>query len=427
MTVQSKKHFCPSLNWDCGAGMIIARKKWYSEATLATPLRYISAESGNVAIVVALSASFIFACVGAAIDFGRIISARSSLQIGVDAAALAARNSNYKSAGDLTSFAHEYFEKNQLSDAKLSTLEAKYSTTDELAVHATASVTLAFGALLGMQTTQVKADASVRKSSDPIDVDLILDMSASMDLASTAEGQEKLIAITAVDSADGGCAFACHWPADDRTGKPFPYANYYDAAVKNGIELRSDALANAAQLLVDALYPDGPNLDISTTAWAFSDWHSKIQPAADGPFSVRDAMNSFSATWGTQPANFMNSLVTEINTNNIGNRPQFIVLATDGWTDRYGSGGGPWPSTYCDMLKANGATLAVINVKYPYLPDQPYMSDILNGYESLQEAMKSCPTPGWYFEADESDQIKAAFGALAEKIRDGNKRLRLIR
>ena len=407
--------------------MIIMRKKGHSEAPFGNPVQYLLADSGNVALVFGLSASVILACMGAAIDFGRIVSAKSSLQSGVDAAALAARNSAYKTDSDLTGFAHDYFKKNELTDADLVKLEAAYSTPDELTMHATAAVTLAFGPFLGLKTSQVQAVASVRKAADPIDVELILDMSASMDLASTEAGQQQLIAITAVDSADGGCAFACHWPADSRTGNYFPYANYYEAAVKNGIELRSDALANAAQVLVDALYPSGPNRDITTTAWAFSDWFSKIQPATDGPFSVPNAMANFSGTWGTQPANFMNSLVTELNTNNTGNRPQFIVMATDGWTDKYGSGGGPWPSTYCDDLKANGATLAVINVKYPYLPTQPYMSDIINGYDSLQEAMKSCPTTGWYFEAEDPDQIKAAFAALAEKIKDGKISLRLTR
>ena len=87
--------------------MIIMRKKGHSEAPFGNPVQYLLADSGNVALVFGLSASVILACMGAAIDFGRIVSAKSSLQSGVDAAALAARNSAYKTDSDLTGFAND--------------------------------------------------------------------------------------------------------------------------------------------------------------------------------------------------------------------------------------------------------------------------------------------------------------------------------
>jgi len=106
--------------------------------------------------------------------------------------------------------------------------------------------------------------------------------------------------------------------------------------------------------------------------------------------------------------------------------------ASNGWHDNPGS---PWPyptapgklpsiramdPSWCTALKARGVTLSVLEIPYPAFPSPTnYASSedfkVNDAVPNLDNAMKSCASPGFYYKANTPADITAAMQAMFQQ------------
>ena len=124
----------------------------------------------------------------------------------------------------------------------------------------------------------------------------------------------------------------------------------------------------------------------------------------------------------------MPNIPSEVTGTMVSGERGIVVLATDGWIDQYGVGTDrPMEAELCNQIKNANLTLVVVNLKYPQLPGQPWMTTVEENYDTLQARMKACASPGYYFEGDQIADITSAFEKAAEAIVVGNTASRLLR
>lgn len=221
--------------------------------------------AGNVAIVFALSLVPMVGLVGLGVDYGMALSAKSTLDNAADAAALAAvatakayvaanptdpnLNANAISAGK--DRATRAFAVNA-GKVPFTTTTApvinltRSSQTFTSTVQYQATSRNNFGQIFGQKTMSLSGSTGASADIPSyIDFYLLIDVSASMGLPSTLDGQNYLA------QNNGNCQFACHFP-DQASG--------YNFAVTKGIQLRSGAVNSAVcSLLGMAKAPAVPN------------------------------------------------------------------------------------------------------------------------------------------------------------------------
>ncbi|MGY2050631.1 pilus assembly protein TadG-related protein [Methylobacterium sp. JK268] len=210
--------------------------------------------SGNVGLIVAFCLIPFVGLIGLCIDYGLAISSKVKLDAAADAAALAAvatakayiaANASapdaWKSGIEVgrTKGANTFavnagttpFTQYTLAPIDLQ----KSGRTLSATVSYSGSMAAKFGPIFGIRSMAVEGKAVARTDVPSyLDFFLLIDVSGSMGLPSTPEGQSSLASYNNDMFGDykQGCQFACH----------FPGYNGYDLALKYGIQLRSGAV-----------------------------------------------------------------------------------------------------------------------------------------------------------------------------------------
>jgi Flp pilus assembly protein TadG len=152
--------------------------------------------SGSVTIIFALAAVSLIGFAGVAIDYGRILKVRTSLQAAIDNGVLAAARQRSLQTTDAEAYLQAYIRENwkapfgsQAATATLTDLGTNGIRGDAATV-----VPMSFMQLLGRKTASVTASAQGAFGQRPTEVALVLDTTGSMagaklaDLQSAAKG-----------------------------------------------------------------------------------------------------------------------------------------------------------------------------------------------------------------------------------------------
>ncbi len=407
--------------------------------------------SGNVAILFALAALPMILGVAVGLDYVSAARKWTKLNAISDAAALAAVTPTMmsQSATVAQTVATNMFlaQASAIPDVNLDPSAVKITVTDApgatgttrtVSVSYSGSRTDTFANLLSRPSLAFSGKAGSSASTNPnIDFYLLLDTSPSMAIAATQAGINQMVSLT---PSQGGCAFACHEtnPAGDNLGNPNGEDNYA-LARNNGIQLRIDLVAQATQNLMTS----AQSTEASTSAkyrmalYTFDTNFINVAPLNSNLSTVQgqaaniQALTTYQNSYLTasnynndQDTNYdaaMNDINAAMNTpgagtNNAGDSPQeFLFLVTDGVVDENSGGrvmkamGGAW----CTTIKNRGIKIAVLYTTYNPLPTNPfYVSNIAPFQPNIAISLKTCASPGFFFQVDTGGDISAAMNTL---------------
>jgi Flp pilus assembly protein TadG len=177
---------------------------------------FFSSSSGTSMVLFAVSLSLLVACVGVAIDMGRILTARSRAVAALDAAILAAAsrvvpNPSSEDIAALSEYANSYFRANYADEyAGVSPFTIRVDTSrvsaGVLAGFTTVQVPLAFGNFFGISQVDVPVGAQVSRAlAKSLEVALVLDFTGSMCRGCRNPGDGLSCGLTYAGGAVSGC------------------------------------------------------------------------------------------------------------------------------------------------------------------------------------------------------------------------------
>jgi len=402
---------------------------------------------GNFAVMTSILIVPLLLSVGLAVDYSRIVDARSDIQAAVDAAAMAAvakSSENYKVGG---SFGQTWTENQARKDA-MAVLDAnqkklpdykivsrnvtfnRVGPVFEANVSLEVSVPTMFMGILGVKSTTLKTAAVGKVTLEPfVDVYLLADNTPSMGLGATPTDVKKLEVAT-------GCAFACH----DLRG----YQNTMPTALKLGIQLRIDSTREAITELMATLkktrehreqyriagYTFGTDI-YKQQLTSFVDLSSDMDKAGTQASTLALMTTSYANSMSNMATNFqavLASLVPTVGKSGSGtsttDRRKLVLLITDGVNttlkpsscpkplNAYGQCQSPIDPKWCDGLKANGANVAVLYTTYYPVVDGWYNAYIKPFRDEIGTKLAACATPGMYAEVQPHEGIKEALETL---------------
>ena len=438
---------------------------------------------GNVVIIFSLAVVPLFVLAAAAVEFGRVSAAHSTLQSVADAAALdaaifvsqqIAQGSN-PSNGQVKSQFKNMVAARSVTTAKYSVFTSNATLTrtpTQITVAATAAATVKpmFGKFLHSNSYPVSVSATVTKRlADFANISLVLDVSPSMAIAATAAD------IAVLQSATGGCAFACH-DMESTTLPPPTGKTNYDIARANNVTLRIDVVKQAAQQLANyvpsaqqvanqysmGLFTMGSFLTTkvaSTTDFAQVsaaipaidfDRMSVVVPALNLPVALQTNMvlTNFSDSDFKTTLTSLNAQVPPAGDgSSVNARSQFIFLVTDGLSDtanpingavnttynyppvpNFLVSGNDWGKTtqpldpsWCSQFKNRNVSVAVLYVTYVPNPTDPtgdYQKAVQYNapQDKLVQNLTACASSGLFRQASDSSQIGAMLQDLFNAV-----------
>lgn len=387
-------------------------------------------EAGNVAIIFALALTAMLGCIGAAVDYARARNAYTTLQQAADAAALAAARSPDFGDAQAQQIATATFTANgtkPLITGTISSTVTRVGGSDpSVSVSLATTLPTTFAAVFGYTSMPIATTAKASLSLNYSVVYSVIDMSESMGLAADAAARTALNAVTAPYYA-GGCNFGCH----QRDGWEPGTKTVYQMAKENGIALREDVLDKAFGKLVDLyLDPSDPAVAANRRQMAlygFSDDATLLSAATNVASSVKAALPTFpdAKRLNTNYATSLATIRSQIGSQGNGtpaNPRKTILLVTDGvaWI-RSGPGArGPIDPALCTAIKSDGFTLAVVEVQYQDNTGEYWFdTSVAPFYGQISPGLQSCASPGYYFQATDSDatSLAKAFSDAANVLR----------
>lgn len=400
---------------------------------------------GNVAMMFGLSALPIIGVIGLAIDYGGVTSAKSRLDVALDAASLLATTfvSNAVSNGQPNATS-------QAQDLAIARFEAQAGTVPWVTINSvTANVSniggvftakiayqatyqISFGQIFGTPTIPLKNAASSKLAVNPYaDISVLLDVSNSMSIGATATDIAKLIALTTNYVPQGplpgnvnvgeGCAFACHWTN--------AYTDYYKLAEKRGITLRIDVLRSAVGNLITSMAALNTSSLFRLGLYTFNSAVTEIS-ALSGNISGASAnlkkialdINTCSMNC---PESYMDTALAGMTTtvgqsgdgSTQANSRKYLFIITDGLVDEVVGNArviGPVVSASCNTLKANGVTIMVLYTPYLPLPTNAFYNQYVAPIASnISPSLQNCASsPALFYQASDSASINAALQAM---------------
>jgi Flp pilus assembly protein TadG len=345
--------------------------------------RFRSNQSGNVALMFALTLIPLVIAMGAAVDYSVAIRQRSKLQGVLDSALLAGVNAardaldagnNWNSARTAgQTMAANFFTAN-LDKNTSGTLSASFRQ-DGVGISATGTITGGIKtnimSVAGIKQIPISASSSVSTSSNQyLDVYLLVDISASMLLPSTTTGITQMIQGT-------GCALACH---------DAPGSDSYAFALAHNIQLRYQVVnAGVAQLL--AYIQSQPMLQQHTRVGLWSlDQNLTMLAAPTSTYSnittnfPQPAVATTDAAAATPFDSLVANFIAAVGQGGDGTRSnprKMAIIATDGVNDPTRG----WTTDvslrpqvrvfdtgFCAQFQSNNVTLGIINTPYYPMP-----------------------------------------------------------
>lgn len=422
--------------------------------------RLLRQERGNVIMIFAFSLIPLVFGAGMVIDYSRAARLQTKMNAITDATALYAVSAPMlkNSVEDTTTRANAFFEDQAAElngliygkDVKISITETLSPTLQRnvTVTYAAASSNI-FGAILSSASIAIGGTASAKSVTAPnIDLYMVLDTSPSMALPATKAG------LTALTTATGGCAFACHQTNTSATnpGKTRMvngrYVDYfYVAKTDLGLTLRSDLVTTAVEDLV-GVAKETAATNGATYRMALGNFDWAYHSIQDAPVALDAAKSLVSKAelltvcqnnqrvCGINDNDMHTNFTTALNSINTimpipgngtkkgGDTPQEIMfLITDGMRDENASGRklGPMPTAMCDTIKAKGIKIAVLYTEYLWESASDAWSitnvrtPFLNAPEKISPPLQSCASPGLYYKVTTDSDVSAALADLFQK------------
>lgn len=407
--------------------------------------RLIGARRANVAMMFGLALVPTAGLFGLAIDYGGATTAKSRLDIALDAASLAATTyvSNAVAQGQSDAVSAAQKQAISVFNAQAgmvpwTTLSSVTATVTSTNGNYTANVAYkgafqtSFGGLFGVSTISMSNSATTKLSTNPYaDIHVLLDVSSSMGIAATATDIAKMIALTTAFQPNGplpgnvskgeGCAFGCHWSTT--------YTDYYKLASQNGVTLRIDVLRGALGNLITSmttlntsglfrlgLYTFNQNL---ATIYKLS---TNISGATTALPSVTLDINNCS---NNCPESYFNNAIsgmgTTIGTSGDGSSQaasrKYLFIITDGLVDQYTGNSrviGQIDATQCNAMKSKGVTIMVLYTTYLPLPTNAFYNTYVAPIQNqISPALQNCASaPSLFFTASDSAGINTALQTM---------------
>ncbi len=442
----------------------------------------IARESGSVTILFAASFLAMMIFVGVALDYSKASSRRQTMQTAADAAALAALSmatSDYAANASTTKMlADAQTAANGAFAANAGANYALLTATPTVTVQRNGQVVTAtisyqakspntFGQLLHVnQVNYTGSSASSMTLPGYLNFYLLLDVSESMGIPSTASEIERLAAINPdfLNLYPGGCTIACHftnYQACQNASGATVWCQGYNLTRTAGnsnntpvsycptpgtnacIQLRLDAVAYATQqLILTAKTTQTLTSQFGIGLYPFAAYMEAYQPLTTNLTTVTTAAAGLTGlidngsptgvgSGGTHFENALtsiNSTITTVGNGSTAAAPQpFVFLVTDGAQDnQYQYGGGNWSgsnsattidASNCTTLKVRGITVAVLYVPYVQIPNPTTIWNDEDGYANanipyIPPALQSCASTGFFFTASAPSDITAAMQAM---------------
>ncbi|KJS15968.1 MAG: membrane protein [Hoeflea sp. BRH_c9] len=417
--------------------------------------RLLKNRSGNFGILAALLIVPVFGAAGLALDYSNAIAVKAQIQGAADAAALAAVSE--KSIGVQTALemsgdgeislakadAISFFKAQLENDTGFTVdeIDAKVVKKDGLlysVVNYKVTVPTTLSRVLGKELIQVAGQSTVEYQIELYrDFYLLLDNTPSMGVAATPADVTKMVAET-------GCAFACHIVNNGVEDKN----SFYNIAKNIGVTTRINVVAQAAAALMDtakdsrkssnqyrmAVYTFGEKAEdtkLLEVVKATTNLNKAKQAAAEVDLMSIPYQN-YDNDQQTDFDRALTQIGDKMGTPGSGltaSSPEKILFfVSDGVGDSYKpadctkktTGGRcqePIDVKHCQALKDDGFRIAVLYTTYLPLPDNDWYNDWIAPFQNqIPVKMKSCASPGLFFEVSPTEGISEAMTTLFKKI-----------
>jgi Putative Flp pilus-assembly TadE/G-like len=422
--------------------------------------RFRRDQSGNIAVIFALSLVPLLSGIGCAIDYTRATQLRSKLQSAVDAASVgsvAKASPAYLAAGSMVSDgpipagvtdATKIFNGNMSGVGgytlnSMTAVVAKSGGTLTSTTQFSAQVPTMFLGVMGKSAMTVTG-TSTSTASMPLYIDfyLLLDNSPSMGVGATPAD-----VATMVNNTPDACAFACH---DTSTS-----SNYYNLAKTLGVQTRIDVLRSATQSLMDTAA--STQTYTSQFRMAIYDFGASASSAGlRNLFSLSSSLTSAKTAAGNidlmtvngqnenndQDTNFtsifpaINLAISAPGAGTSSAPQKYLFFVSDGVADENNGGACLKPTTggrcqsplnplLCTALKLRGIKIAVLYTTYLALPTNAWYNSWISPFNvgpygpspnsEIAQNMQSCASPGLYFEVSPTQGISQAMSTLFQK------------
>jgi Flp pilus assembly protein TadG len=418
------------------------------------------ANSGNVAAIFAVALVPLIAALGCAVDYSRAVELRSKMQSAIDAASVGsvARTSpGFVAAGAMTgdgtiaagvTDATNIFNGNMTGRtgytlAGFSADVRKSANKVTSTVQFSATVQTTFTSIIGWNALTISGTSTSQASMPAyIDFYLLLDNSPSMGVGATPSD-----VATMVSKTSDQCAFACHDTSNNNS--------YYKLAKTLGVTTRIDVLRSATERLMltakqtatytsqfrMAIYDFGASAQTAglRTLFALSSNldNAKTEAGKIDLMSVNGQNdNNDQDTPYTTALNALNAAIANPGTGTAAAPQKYVFFVSDGVADEYNPAGCTKPTTngrcqspinpnLCKALTDRGIKVAVLYTTYLALPTNQWYNDWIKPFNTgpygpspnsqIATNMKTCASPGFYFEVSPTQGISEAMNALFEK------------
>ena len=400
-------------------------------------------EEGSVAVIFGLSITVFLGAFALAVDFARMTATRTSLAVMADTAALSGATQLSTSTAAALTQAYNTFDSQKAKNAATVTRTMTVgSGGGSVIASASATVDLYFGGIIGVSQMTVAAQSEAQRQVGFLDVQLLLDVSASMGLAATPAEMTRLKGLTKpyMDAwaalpanvntaaanalvAEKGCAFACHvregWEPNGGTALDFARAN--------NVQLRWDVVTAAstsmATTLLNAPQAQGNGAVIRVGGYSFADNLSMLFNLTTSPSSISFQISSDSLLqFNTRANTALGQMPAKMGPSGDGltqaTSKKVIVIATDGVDGVRNGGHQPLDPAQCDAIKATGVTIAILNVQYVKDIASPgFNTSVAAIYDQIAPNLQACASsPDLYLAASDPSSIQSAFQTMALRV-----------
>ena len=416
--------------------------------------RFYASENANVAMMFALAAVPLLACVGFATDYGLALNYESDLQHSADVASVGAISIGskgfeaalaQKTPGRVVAaeeqarllFMHNVSGKGGDESLQMTPVVERKADRIVSTVDYKIKVPTLFRPFYGQGEMEIQGRAVAEiEIAKAIDFYMLLDNTPSMGVGATQGDIDRMVSNT-----NDQCAFACH--QTDRAN------NYYNLAKSLGVKMRIDVVRSATQRLTETAEQSRQKDDqyrmavYSFGAKAETMGLTRIAALSSNMKQVRDQTASLDLM--TIPyANYFDDQLTAFDDTLTslekvipipgsgygGDEPdKYLFFVSDGVAD-HAKGINctkrttywgvrcqePIDTKFCDLIKKKGVKIAVLYTTYLPLPTNGWYRDWIMPFQNqIGPQMQACASPGLFFEVSPSQGIEAAMNALFEK------------
>ncbi|MEY9559799.1 TadE/TadG family type IV pilus assembly protein [Sinorhizobium fredii] len=369
----------------------------------------LSDRGGNVALTVAICIIPMILAVGAGLDYTRAYNVQSRMQSDLDAALVAAiKEIDEYDEDEIADKIKDWFDaQSEKQSATYDLTEIKVDKTGHtIRASASGTVPTTLMTLADIKTVPVGVVSAIEgPATSYLEVYIVIDKSPSMLLAATSEDQAMLRADKNIN-----CEFACHSTADpvkkNKTAAVIA-STYYDYIESLGVRLRTDVALDAVEEvldMVDAADEDHARIKVGlyslgeTTTEVLAPTYSTStarKKLSDDDAGLTSATSTTSTDFKTALKALQNKVGTAYDGSSADKPLKLVLLLTDGvqsdrdwviknvtWTCteykngtciryKYGKNWGkvtPLNPDWCDYLKGDEATMAVLYTEYLAIP-----------------------------------------------------------